>query len=104
MTRKVLCLFQALFSCIVLYGLFLLRPLLTKSPDCRSAIKGCTLPVLLVHPALHNAASWYVYQSALRKQGYAVYYFEYSCRERSLDAVAARLAREVEAVAARHAL
>lgn len=53
-------------------------------------------PLLLVHPASHNAASWLVHRHFLRKAGYdRLYYFEYSCRGTSFAAVQGALAERL---------
>lgn len=95
-------LLQAVSSLLCLYGLYFLRPFLSldRAQSNGLAEKNSTLPLILVHPAIHNRAAWYFYQAALRKAGYdVVYYFEYSCKEHSIGAVAERLAAFVEEVA-----
>lgn len=103
---------QILCSTLVLYILFFIRPLLPLATSVPSGKKGDAAkrgecigkpPIIFVHPAVHNGACWFFYERLLRKSGYAHrYFFEYSCRETSLDAVGLRLARFVEAVALEH--
>ena len=58
-------------------------------------------PLLLVHPASHNAASWAMYRYALRKAGYSrLCFFEYSCRNTTFAEVSTRLAAHMDALVA----
>lgn len=106
MNKAVLCAaVQAGWSLAALYGLYFLRPwLFSKKRAEPGGLRDLQRPSLIfVHPALQNAASWYYYRAALQKARYsAIHYFDYSCREASLEAVAARLARVVEDVAGKH--
>ncbi len=98
-------LLQMISSFLCLYGLYFLRPFLSlegaKPNDIRDKDRVC--PLILVHPAIQNRAAWYLYQAAFRKAGFhSIYYFEYSCRETSLNAVAERLAVLVQKVVTRN--
>lgn len=94
-----ICMLQEIFSLLCLYGLYFLRPFLSFDRTNAKANTDDLFPLILVHPAIQNRAAWYFYQIELRKAGFfVIYHFEYSCGERSLHAVARRLAALVEEV------
>lgn len=102
---RIYLLLQMIFSFLGLYGLYFLRPFLSLdgTKSCEAADKISLCPLILVHPGIQNRAAWYFYQATFRKAGYsAIYYFEYSSKERSLFAPAERLALFVEEVATRN--
>lgn len=116
--------FQICLSALVLYTLYALNHFLNFSRKARAngglAQSGSReaggnpggnsnppstfkTPLVLVHPALQNAASWFFYHSALHKSGYGpIYVFDYSCREASLMAAGQGLADFLNTVAANH--
>ena len=119
--RVLACASQAFASALVLYALFIMRPILTSHAadnarpgtagqgGRRSGTAAETAPahagvpggrlLLLAHPALQNAASWHFYSRALRGAGHTLYFFEYSCREASLDRAGQRLAAVLDGIA-----
>lgn len=93
---------QAAFGTIIIYILFIMRPVvnilqrrsLSKAPR-RDPHRYP--PLLFVHPALCNAGSWLMYLWYFLKAGYSrFHFFEYSCRESSLQLAGKRLANEID--------
>ena len=118
--RGLVCAAQAFASALVLYVLFIIRPVLPSHAggNARPGTSGQpgrfsgqteeTAPahdgapdgriVVFIHPALQNAASWYFHSRALRGAGHTLYFFEYSCREASLDRTGRRLAAVLDGI------
>ena len=105
-----LCPLQAWGSLLCMYCLYPLRlvqkfPALpqagTASRSGPGAAREGKPPVLLVHPALHNAAAWVVFRHYLAKAGYhRLYFFDYSCRNNTFAEVSSRLAAHIDALVA----
>ena len=83
---------QALVSFMVLYLLYPSGPLVRWVCKKKSQQAYGKVPIVLVHPALSNSATWMLYVLFLYKNGMDnIYNFEYSCGESKISAVSARL-------------
>lgn len=103
-----LCSIQATFGTLIIYLLFILRHLthiLNNYYIKNTYHTGLpkSTPLLFVHPALHNSGAWLIYLYYYIKHGYRnFYFFEYSCRESSLQSAGERLAGKIDCIIEKH--
>lgn len=99
----------ALFAVYALYplrGLTLRRNAVWRREAGRNGAMAAEKekpPLILAHPAFHNAGAWLPWLPVLYRHGYRrLHFFEYSCLRESFASASQRLARMADSVAAQH--